>query len=104
MKYTFFHYRICWSGKWKDMGSEIGFQNGRHVVSLWRDLGCFNKFNIIYEVLRILGFDSNGSGNQGNIPDNKGYHRAYIHGRQNKYYHIFIDSLLKLNAAHFKIV
>jgi len=39
----------------------MGYQRGRHIISLWRDLGCFNKFNIIYEVLRILGFSPNST-------------------------------------------
>ncbi len=53
-------YRTCWAGKWNHNGSAIkGNQKGRHIVSLWRNLGCFNRYNIINSVFQILGFVPN---------------------------------------------
>ncbi len=50
------NYRTCWSGnKWDNGTGTIGNGRGRHVVSLWRDLECFNQFDIIRQMFNILG-------------------------------------------------
>jgi len=54
--------RTCWSGKGSNNGtSSIGNKKGRHIVSLWRDLECFNKLYIIREVSNVLGFQTKSS-------------------------------------------
>lgn len=55
-------HRTCWSGKgWNNGTSSIGNKKGRHIVSLWRDLECFNKLDIIREMFNVLGFQTNSS-------------------------------------------
>ena len=55
-------YRVCWSGKgWNNGTGSIGNKKGRHIVSLWRDLECFNKLEINREISNVLGSQTKSS-------------------------------------------
>ena len=49
-----FFYRTCWAGKWGDQ--RVGRLGGRMVISLIRSQSCLRKFNVIHELMHILGF------------------------------------------------
>lgn len=46
--------RLCWTGKWGD--PRVGFLGGLHYVSLIVKHGCLRKFNVIHELMHLLGF------------------------------------------------
>jgi len=73
---TIINCRTCWSGKWNNGVSTIGYRNGRHIVSLWSD--CFSKFGVIRGLFNIIGLSATPS-----TLINKGKHkeRAKLYGK-----------------------
>ena len=70
--------RICWSGnQWNNGSGTVGNKKGRHIVSLWRELECLNKLDIIRHMSNILGFQK-----QSPALISKG-RSSIIHGKNN---------------------
>ena len=59
MRWTIYKYlapyrRLCFTGKWGD--ERVGFLGGKHDISLIKSQGCLRKFNVIHELMHLLGF------------------------------------------------